>query len=192
MKHLIVSSLLMIPAFSGNLLQADQAHDNAVKSIEESGGAVRQIAADDDRVTVDFHLLRSGVSDAMIAPVSKLKKVHEVHLGGAPITDKALTHLEELTSIERLHLENTKITDAGLSSLKKLTNLKYLNLYGTAVSDAGLKRLAALKSLRKLYLWQTKVTDSGAAELQQALPDLEINRGWDTGGQPEEADSKQP
>ena len=187
MKHLIVFSLLMVPAFSGNVLRADQAHDDAVKAIEESGGSVRQIADDDDRVAVDFHLLRDGVSDETIAPAAKLQNVYEVHLGGAPITDNALGRLETLTSIERLHLENTKITDAGLSSLKKLTNLKYLNLYGTTVTDAGLERLTTLKSLEKLYLWQTKVTDAGAAKLQKALPDLEINRGWDTGEQPQDA-----
>ncbi len=192
MKHLIVFSLLIMPAFSGNVLRADQAHDDAVKAIEESGGAVRQIAANDDRITVDFHLLREGVSDEMIAPAAKLKNVHEAHLGGTPITDKALAHLAALTSIERLHLENTKITDAGLSSLQKLTNLKYLNLYGTAITDVGLEHLTALKSLEKLYLWQTKVTDAGAAKLQKELPDLEIDRGWDAGAQPEEADSKQP
>ncbi len=196
MKHFIVFSLLMVPAFSGNILRADQTHDSAVKLIEESGGSVRQIAANDDRVAVDFHLLRNGVSDEMLAPVAKLKNVYEVHLGGAPITDSALAHIKTLTSIERLHLEKTKITDAGLSSLKKLTNIKYLNLYGTAVTDAGLERLTALKSLEKLYLWQTKVTDAGTAELQKKLPDLEINRGWDTGDQPQEAavknDPKQP
>ena len=193
MNRLIVFSLLTISALSGSILRADQAHDDAVKALEESGAAVRKVAANDERITVDFHLLRGGVNDETLAPAAKLQNVHEVHLGGAPITDAGLAHIAALTSIERLHLENTKITDAGLSSLKAMTGLKYLNLYGTTVTDAGLEHLAALEGLEKLYLWQTKVTDAGAAKLQKALPDLEINRGWDTAGQTEEAaEAEQP
>lgn len=193
MNRLIVFSLLTISALSGSILRADQAHDDAVKALEESGAAVRKVAANDERITVDFHLLRGGVNDETLTPAAKLQNVHEVHLGGAPITDAGLAHIAALTSIERLHLENTKITDAGLSSLKAMTGLKYLNLYGTAVTDAGLEHLAAFEGLEKLYLWQTKVTDAGAAKLQKALPDLEINRGWDTAGQAEEAaEAEQP
>ena len=57
-------------------------------------------------------------------------------------------------------------------------NLTYLNLYGTAVSDAGLGQLAGLKNLRNLYVWQTKVTDEGIQKLKQALPGVDINKGW--------------
>lgn len=187
MNRLIVFSLLTIPLLSGNVLHADQAHDDAVKAIEESGAAVRKIAANDERITVDFHLLREGVSDETLAPASRLQNVREMHLGGTPITDAGLAHIAALTSIERLRLENTKITDAGLSSLKAMTGLKYLNLYGTAVSDAGLEHLAAFENLEKLYLWRTQVTDAGVAKLQKALPDLEIDRGWDMGDPPQEA-----
>jgi len=56
--------------------------------------------------------------------------------------------------------------------------LRYLNLYGTAIGDAGLEQLTGLKSLRNLYVWQTKVTDEGIKKLKQALPSVNIEKGW--------------
>jgi hypothetical protein len=36
--------------------------------------------------------------------------------------------------------------------------------------------LAALPGLRKVYLFRTGVTDAGVANLQKALPDVQIDR----------------
>ncbi len=180
MKNIILISLLLMPAFSGSALSANEAHDQAAKAIEESGGSVRKIGANDERVEVDFHLSGEDTKDEHLAPVSKLTGVYLVHLGGTGITDAGLASLKGSESIEYLHLEGTKVTDAGLNVVAGLKTLKYLNLYGTAVTDAGLKKLATLENLRKLYVWQTKVTDTGVEELQAKLPDVAIDRGWDT------------
>ena len=180
MNYIIAVSLLLVPAFSGSVLSADEAHDQAAKAIEESGGAVRKIAANDERVEVDFHLIREDAKDEHLSPLPKLTGVYRVHLGGTGITDAGLKHLQGLDSIEYLHLERTKVTDAGLDIIAGLKTLTYLNLYGTTISDAGLKKLASLKNLKKLYIWQTKVTDKGVEALQEKLPDTKIERGWDT------------
>ena len=150
----------------------------AVKAIEDAGGSVREIAQNDKRLEVDFHLSSDSVTDDAVAPVAKLSGVMRLHLGKTPITDKALSHIKGLTSLEALHLENTKISDAGLKSLKRLEDLEYLNLYGTSISDAGLAHLKGLTNLKKLYLWQTKATEQGIVELKKALPDLDVNTGW--------------
>ena len=55
--------------------------------------------------------------------------------------------------------------------------LTYLNLYATEISDTGLLHLKNLSKLKKLYLWQTKVTKAGVADLQKALPQLDVNTG---------------
>lgn len=180
MKPIIVISLLLMPAFTGSDLLADEAHDKALKTIEESGGSVRKIAANDERVEVDFHLMREDAKDEHLSPVAKLQGVYRVHVGGTSITDAGLTHLKGLDSIERLHLDRTKITDAGLDVVGGLKTLKYLNLYGTAITDAGLSKLTGLTNLEKLYVWQTQVTDAGAKQLQAKLPNVRIERGWDT------------
>ena len=84
-----------------------------------------------------------------------------------------------IESLVRLHLGNTKISDAGLAHLKGLKNLTYLNLYGTEVSDAGLKHLRGLKKLEKLFVWQTQVTPAGVDRLRKALPNVDVNTGWE-------------
>jgi Leucine-rich repeat (LRR) protein len=164
----------------------------AIDKIEKSGGSVRQIAQNDERKEVDFHLQGSSVTDAQVAPVAGLTNVVRVHLGKTGITDAALAYLKPLAKLSELHLEETKITDKGLAQLKGLSELTYLNLYGTGITDAGLAQLTGLKNLRSIYLWQTKVTDAGAAKLKQALPNLEIVRGWDVEKKPEPAKAETP
>jgi hypothetical protein len=78
-----------------------------------------------------------------------------------------------------LHLERSSITDAALASLAGLSNLQYLNLYGTAITDEGLKHIAGLKQLRRLYLWQTKASYDPAMALEQDIPGLIVNLGYD-------------
>ncbi len=51
-----------------------------------------------------------------------------------------------------------------------------LRIGGPNVTDVGLVHLKGLRSLRSLDLSGTKVTDAGVADLQRALPNLEIIR----------------
>ena len=151
----------------------------AIAAIEKSGGSVRALAQNDERKEVSFYLQGAAIKDADIAPVAQVPKVAYLHLGKTGITDAGMVHLKGLTELEQLHLEGTKIGDSGLAHLKDLKKLTYLNLYNTGVSDAGLVHLAGLTALKSLYLWQTKVTDAGVAKLKQALPNVQIIRGWD-------------
>ena len=152
----------------------------AIADIEKSGGAVRTLAQNDDRLDVSFQLQGASITDKDLAPLAKLKKVTYVNLAKTSITDAALAQLAPHTGITQLHLELTKVTDAGLAQLKSLQNLEYLNLYGTGITDTGLVHLSGLTKLKNLYLWQSKVTPAGAEKLKQALPKLDINLGWDT------------
>ena len=151
----------------------------AIAAIEKSGGSVRAIAQNDDRREVSFQLQGVAIKDADIAPVAQLSKVAYLNLGKTSVTDAGLAYLKGLADLEQLHLEGTSITDKGLIYLKDLKKLTYLNLYNTAVTDVGLAQLVGLTNLKQLYLWQTKVTDAGVKKLKQALPNLDINRGWE-------------
>lgn len=159
--------------------QAAGAEAQAIAQIEKSGGSVRQIAQNDDRREVDFHLQGASVNDAQIAPVASLKKVVALNLGKTSVTDAGLVHLKALTGLAELHLENTRITDKGLAQVKPLKDLTYLNVYGTAVTDAGLDQLSGLANLKSLFVWQTRVTPAGVEKLKKALPKLDIVTGWD-------------
>lgn len=156
----------------------------AIADIEKSGGSVRTLAQNDDRLEVSFQLHGAAVTDKDLAPLAQLKKVTSVNLAKTSVTDAGLAQLKPHTGITHLHLEQTRITDAGLVNLKPLQALEYLNLYGTAVTDAGLAHLSSLTNLKNLYVWQSKVTAEGAKKLNGALPKLDINLGWDTAAPP--------
>ena len=151
----------------------------AIQQIRQLGGQVLELAQNDSRLDVAFHLSDRKLQDDQLAVIAPLSRLAILNLRGTEITDAGLVHLAGLKGLLRLHLEKTKITNAGLKHLAGLEQLEYLNLYGTAVTDDGLPALYSLKKLRRIYLWQTGVTDAGAAALKTALPELTIVRPLD-------------
>src|SRR4051794_40698638 len=65
--------------------------DEAVKRIEDLGGAVRRVAPKDDALEVDFR--NSTVTDAHLQYLQALKMVTVVRLRETRITDAGLLHL---------------------------------------------------------------------------------------------------
>jgi hypothetical protein len=74
-------------------------------------------------------------------------------------------------------LENNPITEQGLKVIEGLPHLESLNLYGTNVTGAILETLQSLPSLKKVYLWQSKVSQEEAAQIQEALPEVDVDVG---------------
>jgi Leucine Rich Repeat (LRR) protein len=154
-------------------LKPTQAELDAIAAVKKAGGAVLQVAQNDARLDVAFHLADGKIGDDQVAAVKGLGNIlYSLNLRGTEITDKGLEYLKDAKSLTRLHLERTKITDAGLANLAGLESLEYLNLYGTEVSDAGVQSLAGLKNLKRLYVWQTKVTEEGQAKFKAAAPNV--------------------
>jgi hypothetical protein len=153
------------------LTDADKA---ALAKIRELGGSTLQVAQNDERIDVGFHLADGEIGNDHLASLKGLTFIHELNMRGTGVDDKGLPHIADSTGLVKLHLENTKVTDAGLVHLKKLQKLEYLNLYGTGITNAGLDTIAQLKGLKKVYTWQTKVTIEGVAKLKKARPDLKI------------------
>ncbi len=160
-----------------------QAESDAIAAVKKAGGAVLQVAQNDNRLDIAFHLADGKIGDEQVATVKALGNViYSLNLRGTEVTDKGLEQLKELKSLVRLHLERTKITDAGLAHLAALENLEYLNLYGTEVTDAGVQSLAGSKKLKRLYVWQTKVTEEGQAKFKttnttaQLIPDIALDK----------------
>lgn len=160
-----------------------QAELDAMAAVKKAGAAVLQVAQNDSRLDVSFHLADGKIGDDQLASLKGLGNlIFSLNLRGTEVSDKGLEHLKDLKSLTRLHLERTKITDAGLANLVGLANLEYLNLYGTEVTDAGLQTLAGLKNLKKLYVWQTKITEEGQAKFKTAaatvtlIPDIALDK----------------
>jgi Leucine-rich repeat (LRR) protein len=118
----------------------------------------------------------NGVTDAGVAHLAGLTGLTGLYLEASRISDAGLASLRGLTGLETLNLGRTQIGDAGLTHVGRLTRLENLGLDGTKVTDAGIAVLKGLKNLKRLYLSGSGVTDAGVRELQQALPNTEINR----------------
>lgn len=213
MRSAMIAILLaLVMAAAGAAQQEEDALDpDIVTKIEELGGKIMRVARNDPSVEISFHLGRNqdglrqldvGKSDGQTPPaldgelevLKSAGKIVSLHFGGTDITDAGVAQLAELASLKRLHLERTKISDGALVHLASLGNLEYLNLYETGVTDSGLVHLKGLKNLRNLYLWQTKVTPDGASDLKQALPECDVDLGWEE-PEPEpeeEQDSSEP
>jgi len=190
---------LMGSLWLGSVSAADkppltEAETAAIAEIKKSGGQVMELAQNDSRLDVAFHLADGKITDEQLVPLKNLPRLAQLNLRGREITNAGLVNLKDLKGLIKLHLEKTKVTDDGLQNLAGLENLEYLNLYGTEVTDAGLKHLEGLKKLKKIYLWQTKVTDAGASALKTAIPELKIDRGVEPAKPVEEkkAEEKKP
>ncbi len=149
------------------------------QALKADGISVMPLAAE-----VGWLQVRVSAADAVQAlseqPAAVVEQITWLDLGDTEMTDELMKMLPKFKHLTRLHLENTQVSDAGLTYLKDLQYLEYLNLYGTQVSNDGLQHLSGSANLRQLYLWQTRATPQGAAQLQDAIPELEINLGLDT------------
>ena len=113
--------------------------------------------------------------------LTRLRVLHLTY--SLKLEDRHLVNLTSLIKLQDLDLKRCeKLTDATLEHLGQLSSLEKLNLAGTQVTDAGVHYLKGLKQLKELTLGedapmcQTKVTGAGVAELQAAIPGLNIKR----------------
>ena len=179
----VSSSMLLAEDKPKEAPKPTQAELDAIAAVKKAGGSVLQVAQNDNRLDIAFHLADGKIGDEQVATVKPLGNIiYSLNLRGTEVTDKGLEQLKDLKSLVRLHLERTKITDAGLANLAALENLEYLNLYGVEVTDAGVQSLAGLKKLKRLYVWQTKVTEEGQAKFKaanttaQLVPDIALDK----------------
>src|SRR5262249_27033644 len=119
-------------------------------------------------------LSNTGITDAGLAHLKGLPELSWLDLSKTQVTDNGLVHLKGLPLWD-LELYRTKVTDAGLVHLKGM-RLTDLSLSGTSVTDVGLRHLRGLENLCTVNLFGTKVSKKGIDELQQALPDIRIER----------------
>jgi len=167
-------SLSMMSFASAEDKKTNPAIEQAKSKIRASGGSVLELAQNDDRLEVAFHLSDKKVTDETLKTLAGLTKVTSLNLRGTDVTSAGLAQLKSLKGLTHLHLEKTKVDDAGLKHLKELPNLVYLNLYGTGITNAGLPQLSSLKKLKRLYVWETKVTRPAGLAFAKQTKGLEI------------------
>ena len=154
------------------------ASENNIKKLTDLNVIVMPVSKDQNYLDVNFINARN-LDDSKINLLSNIsEQIVWLKLGSTQITDKSLSEISKYPHLNRLNLEHTAITDAGIAQLKNLKYLEYINLFDTKVTDVGIAELAKLKGLKKVYCWQTKVTIAGVNALKKALPNVEIDMGW--------------
>ena len=155
-----------------------EAETKAVAELAKLGIDVSPIAANINWRSATIRTPGAKPDPKVFPLVKDVANLQELSLPGVQIEDADLAQIAGLTNLRVLHLEKTPTTDAMLVHLKGLKNLKYLNIYGTQVTDAGLTHLSELPNLTSLYVFETKVTDAGITALKQALPKVNVVKGW--------------
>src|SRR6266542_1996753 len=111
--------LLLMAGFVAPLMAQDkpaekpmptEAEKQAIAQIKKIGGLVLEIAQNDPRLDVAFHLADVKVTDAELALVKPLKQTAILNLRGTEVDDAGLSNLAELKGLTKLHLEKTKVT----------------------------------------------------------------------------------
>lgn len=162
------------------LPEVEAANAAALDKLAAAGAQISTLYADSPLLQVSFALRTEPAADADIKLLQEVAgQLYALNLAKAQVSEAGMSHLAQLENLSQLHLENSSVTDAGLQHLSKLVRLEYLNLYGTEISDAGLKHLEGLKHLRKLYLWQTSASYESAMKLQELIPGLLVDLGYD-------------
>jgi mono/diheme cytochrome c family protein len=156
------------------------ASQSAIDRLTAAGARVNPLFAGSNLLEVSFANRGEPAGDVDIALVADVAdQVYALNLVDARVTAAGLAPLAQLKNLARLHLERSNVDDEGVAPIAQLEQLEYLNLYGTAITDDGLAELAKLKNLGRLYLWQTKVSYDAAMSLEQEIPGLLVNLGFD-------------
>lgn len=155
------------------------AESAALARLRANDVGISRLAQNSNLVKVTFRTGSGALDGRLLEVLPDIDNLHDLDLSGVDISDEDLTDLGSIPHLQRLNLSATGISDEGLIHLSELSDLRTLNLYGTGVTDAGLKHLVDFQNLESLYLWKTGVTAAGVSGLEELLPRLEANTGFD-------------
>ena len=163
-------------------VQVDPLEEPAMRELEIQGFSV-------DILSGSNPLLDVGVPGSEPISTEQLENLLQarnqltwLNLAGKGLQDDQLSILAQFPNLTRLRLQNNPITDAGVAHLQGLSHLESLNLYGTQITDEALQYIRNMPALQNLYLWQTKVSKEAVAQLQNDLPELEVDMGIEVAG----------
>jgi len=125
----------------------------------------------------------SAFDPASLNDLTKVKnQIVKLNLNKMPLAGVELKFLSELSNLEELQLNFTDLDSKQLENILSLQNLRSLALTGNQLEAENLEGLANIKSLQKLYLWQSGLDDTAKEKLEKALPQTQIDFGYDGKG----------
>ena len=123
----------------------------------------------------EIHFRNIRLTNEDLEHLASLRKLRVVKLNWTGIDDDGLAHLAGLSNLQELYLNDAPVTGLGFRHLKDLSQLEVLDVFGCRyIYDADLENLHGLKRLRRLVLDKARVSATGIAELQKALPNVQI------------------
>ncbi|MEX2368073.1 MAG: c-type cytochrome domain-containing protein [Balneolaceae bacterium] len=157
-----------------------KAEESLLDTLRTHGFRISPVAEDLNFLQVGMSKSVTAVSaEAMELLRSASEQITWIDFSGLSVTDQDLSPLSDFKHLTRLNLSNTSIGDSTLLMAGTMENLDYLNVYDTQITDGGLQHLEELESLSSLFLWKTKVSHEAIESLQEKLPNLYINYGYE-------------
>ena len=122
-------------------------------------------------------LIRLGVTDDGLAPLSGLSTLESLEIDQTPIMGAGLEHLHRLAKLRSTVLDGNRLKEAQLAQLGGVAGLTTLELHDKGLSDGAVPYLKWLSRLKRLALNRTQITDAGVNDLRHSLPFAEIIGG---------------
>jgi hypothetical protein len=142
-----------------------------VEVLRKSGGIINyncQVFIESD-IIGNPNLVLSTLSIEHSAPL-----IMEQVKAPGPVWLRDFMGIEFVSDVVDVVLDS--LTDDEMKYFVDLPKVHSITILNSNISDAGLNHLEGLTQLRILNLRGTKVTDAGVNELQDALPNLKIER----------------
>src|SRR5437588_11904700 len=102
---------VQLPAQEKTPPPRSDAEKKALAKIQQMGAFAMELAQNDPRLEVSYHLMDKEITAENLAPLKELKGIVHLNLRGRAVTDDMLAPVKDLTALVRLHLEKTKVTD---------------------------------------------------------------------------------
>ncbi|PZX54770.1 chitobiase/beta-hexosaminidase C-terminal domain-containing protein [Algoriphagus chordae] len=169
--------------FEGNKIYSfDAADQDDIEELNTSFRSVKALFPESPALDVSYF----GISAFPPKSLSDLKVVHDqivkFSLNKMPLAGVDLKFLKDFKHLEELQLNFTDLDAEQLKVVSELKTLEVLAISGNVVDQSTLQKIAEMKSLKKLYLWHTALTEEDQEKIQKALPDTEIDFGFDGKG----------
>jgi len=115
-------------------------------------------------------LVRSPVSDAGLATISRLHSLQALDISGTNISDTALEELRSLSNLTKLAVDATMLTDRGCESIARVKSLWYLDVRGPGIDEGLIDRLVKLLSekptLRNIGLFDATISFAAKKKIE--------------------------
>ncbi len=145
-------------------------------------GIVPLVASMPNIVTLNLH--KAGIDGDSLTPLTKLKFLRNLNLGGNDCTDADLAALSAFVALENLNLWDTSLIEHSLVGLRGVKSLRSIDLGSCRLGERTLAGLAEIPSLSVLQLYNSSLSDEMLAPLSghKGLRELLISETPITGG----------